>query len=347
MSYSCTKLSSMKLLNTDELVAFLQDVQSPTSLASQRWLAAGTVSAQLDWQTFCDLKGLLGQECKYSYKQGTLTLEPPRSLLHAQKTSAPLSSTAALKASIVAQLVQQVAAYTANGTSSGLAPVVRQTVGRTLGGGHVYRTADLYIGVSAAHNLDVKYDVAAAAGLVVDVVTGADARDAAQCAEEWFAGDANVQQVFVVHCDAARVLAAQAAAAKGLTHARRTSTDKEVIGAVWRYGRDTRGRKVLLEEIVSAAPLPLFSVLTTAPTEIDVLCCGIYRRTCHPSRFCAGPGCGRPPREPSCRRLRLEQRAQCNQYNSRTNLQGRSTQGLRTESTPFHTLGYPIPSIPL
>lgn len=108
--------SSLKLQSIQEFIQFLQEVQVPSSSTMQRWQTAGSVTVPMDWQTFCDIKKLLNEECGYAYRKGTLTLEPPRARFSAQQS---VSSAWSLKASILAHLVEQLSPYSKNGTSSG------------------------------------------------------------------------------------------------------------------------------------------------------------------------------------------------------------------------------------
>ena len=54
----------MKLKNTEELITFLQAVQVPSSPMSQHWHELGAVSASVDWDTFNDLREILGDQSK-------------------------------------------------------------------------------------------------------------------------------------------------------------------------------------------------------------------------------------------------------------------------------------------
>ena len=54
----------MKLKNTEELITFLQSVQAPSSPMSQHWDELGAVSAAVDWDTFNDLREVLGDQSK-------------------------------------------------------------------------------------------------------------------------------------------------------------------------------------------------------------------------------------------------------------------------------------------
>ena len=131
---------------------------------------------------------------------------------------------------------------------------MRTNVGRTLVSGaqtNVYRTADLYIGVSAANNLDTAYDALPArdAALVVDVAVGGveEAEEAARGVSEWLSGDKDVRQVVVFHVDYDKVVQCRGKG-KGLR-----LRDAEQIGSARRWGRDTKGGTVLLEEMVRAS----------------------------------------------------------------------------------------------
>lgn len=267
----------------------------------------------MDWQTFCDIKKLLNEECGYAYRKGTLTLEPPRARFSAQQS---VSSAWSLKASILAHLVEQLSPYSKNGTSSGLGIVVHQNAGYALAGGSIFRTADIHISVSAAHNLDVRYDTLSATGasLVVGVVTQADQLpEAVEGVDEWFAGNKDVMQVLMVYCDAARVARCQAQG-----KARGQHTDNEQVGAVWRWGRDTRGGKILLKEIVSVFHSYSFKTYLTGAlcsrfTENHLSSRRIYRHTCHTRRFRSRVGRASTPRGATCRGVRLESCAQCRQ----------------------------------
>ena len=57
-------MRAMKLKNTEELITFLQAVQVPSSPMSQHWHELGAVSASVDWDTFNDLREVLGDQSK-------------------------------------------------------------------------------------------------------------------------------------------------------------------------------------------------------------------------------------------------------------------------------------------
>lgn len=195
--------------------------------------------------------------CRCSYHDGVMRLEPPLSHLPSLPSyhhPCYPSSKFELKQSILTHLEHQIEEYARNGTACGLAPTKRRNVGRELRA-ETYRTADLYVDVLAANNLNVEYDCMPRRGaaFVLDVVVGGaeEVQEAIEGIDVWFAAVREVKQAVLMHVDAEKLESCRGRS-KGAS-----LRGTEEIGTVWRWGRTTKGGKILVEQTVSSRSLHL------------------------------------------------------------------------------------------